>query len=496
MKILELFAGAGGAATGLHRAGFTPSLLVEWDHDACATLRAAGHQPVYEGDVRNLDAIAGHLEGELDALWSSFPCQAFSSAGKREGAMDDRNGWPWTVAAIDRFRPRWFMGENVTGLTTHAGTDWCLAKGPPSTTPLVLTEHWVGLERADRTLILPPVEVRAQMEVVATQREACAVLACPGCYLRRVIIPQLEERFDVVEWRVLDAAAYGVPQHRRRIFIVAGPRAIRWPEPTHGPPTAQASLFGPGLKPYVTVRDALDLEGTLEASRCTDNNPHQERPSDASVEASPTIGIKGNLYINPKLGVAQGRSEPGDPKHPVVPIDQPMQTMGTRANTYLVGEVRVLGGGTNPRAPGREQDRTLHDITDRPSTTIAAQPGGGAGNAGPFVETRAATEPSRLDKPAPTVTTTEAKGTRGDNMNRQLANGTITGGPDRASDALWLATGRRRLTVEECAALCDFPPGYPFQGTKTSQYKQVGNCVVPTHAEVFGRAVLEADKKS
>jgi len=66
------------------------------------------------------------------------------------------------------------------------------------------------------------------------------------------------------------------------------------------------------------------------------------------------------------------------------------------------------------------------------------------------------------------------------------------GGPDRASDALWLATGRRRLTVEECVALMAWPNGYPLQGTQTSQYRQIGNGCCPPVVEALARAVLEA----
>ena len=99
MKCIELFAGAGGAALGLEAAGIEHAALCEWDPHACATLRAAGLGPVVEGDVRDLDAIAAVAGESCDLLWSSFPCQAFSTAGKRLGAEDPRNDWPWTVDA-------------------------------------------------------------------------------------------------------------------------------------------------------------------------------------------------------------------------------------------------------------------------------------------------------------------------------------------------------------------------------------------------------------
>ena len=198
MRCLELFAGAGGAALGLEAAGIEHAALVEWDRDACATLRTAGLGPVVEGDVRDLDAIEAVAGQPIDILWSSFPCQAWSMAGKREGANDERNGWPWSMDAVDRFRPRWFLGENVTGLLCHRGG--CTYRG-------------------------------GQEGLFA----AADPMACPGCYFERVIMPDLRSRFPCAGYWELDAADMGVPQHRRRIFLWAGPVEPKRPRETHGP---------------------------------------------------------------------------------------------------------------------------------------------------------------------------------------------------------------------------------------------------------------------
>ena len=98
----------------------------------------------------------------------------------------------------------------------------------------------------------------------------------------------------------------------------------------------------------------------------------------------------------------------------------------------------------------------------------------------------AGTEPWRLDTVAPTVMTTEVKGTRASASNDWLFNG----GPDRLSDALFLATGRRRATVRECAIIQGFPLDYEFFGTVEEQYTQVGNAVPPALAEAVARAGL------
>ena len=59
----------------------------------------------------------------------------------------------------------------------------------------------------------------------------------------------------------------------------------------------------------------------------------------------------------------------------------------------------------------------------------------------------------------------------------------------------WVEPGHRRLTVNECAILQDFPLGHQFHGSKRSQYMQVGNAVPPKVAEVIGKAIVEANER-
>ena len=357
LSCVELFAGAGGAALGLERAGFRHLALVEWDRHACATMRAGGLGPVVEGDVRDLAAIDAATGGERpDLLWSSFPCQAWSTAGSRKGASDDRNGWPWTVAAIDHLRPAWFLGENVRGLTLHRGG--CGFRGGQG-----------GLFGD------------------------APAMECAGCYFEGVILSDLRSRFACVGWWLLDAADLGVPQHRRRVILWAGPGPLVEPAPTHGPRVGGA---------WVSMGEALGLTGGDVASGICHTDPGTHgSPRDVSRPA-PTLPVASGLYTS--------------------------------------------------AAPA------------------------------PFVA-----DASHLARPSPTVSAVgehKGSGAGGHPEKRQ-----------RASGALYLGTGRRRLTVAECATLQALPSEWPWQGPVSEQYRQVGNAVAPPMAEAVGLRVVEALNK-
>jgi len=117
-KSVELFAGAGGLAIGLERAGFSPIALNEIDKNACSTLRK--NRPnwnVIEGDIADVDFT---VYKDVDFLSGGFPCQAFSYAGKKLGFEDTRGTLFFELArAIKEMKPKVFLGENVRGLLTH-----------------------------------------------------------------------------------------------------------------------------------------------------------------------------------------------------------------------------------------------------------------------------------------------------------------------------------------------------------------------------------------
>ncbi len=116
---VELFAGGGGLALGMEKAGFHHLLLNEMDHAACQTLQKNRPQwKVIEGDIHEIDFTP--LRDKVDFLSGGFPCQAFSYAGKRLGFEETRGTLFFEMArAIKEIQPKVFLGENVRGLLEH-----------------------------------------------------------------------------------------------------------------------------------------------------------------------------------------------------------------------------------------------------------------------------------------------------------------------------------------------------------------------------------------
>lgn len=212
MKLLDLCCGAGGWSLGARLAGWEVE-GVDLNMDAVATYQA-NVGPSVCADIRHLRGmprrglcVGGGAESAIDVIDADIrlviggvPCQPYSIAGKREGeAHEDGALWlEWLRIAVE-LQVEAIALENVRGFAT-----------------------WQN-----------------------------------GRFVRHVI-QTVEAKGFHTAWQVLDAADYGVPQHRDRIFLVGfrsveARAAFRWPAPTHGPP---GHLW---LPRYRTVRDALGI---------------------------------------------------------------------------------------------------------------------------------------------------------------------------------------------------------------------------------------------
>ncbi len=118
-SVLELFAGAGGLALGLEKAGLKCAALNEIDKWACETLRT--NRPdwnVLEGDIKSFNYET--YKDKIDVVTGGFPCQAFSYAGKKLGLKDARGTLFYEFAkVVQTVRPKICIGENVRGLLSH-----------------------------------------------------------------------------------------------------------------------------------------------------------------------------------------------------------------------------------------------------------------------------------------------------------------------------------------------------------------------------------------
>lgn len=164
---------------GIQQAGFKTEAAVEMMPSACETLRA-NHESlcVVESKVQDFLWEKHPLIG-VDLLSGGVPCQPFSNSGLHKGAADPRDGFPHFLKVIDALQPASFIIENVKGLLSSA--------------------HQVYFES---------------------------------------VLQDLKQAGYQVTYRLLNAADYGVPQIRQRVFIVglknkAAADKFQWPEPTH-----------------------------------------------------------------------------------------------------------------------------------------------------------------------------------------------------------------------------------------------------------------------
>ncbi|MDE8754183.1 DNA cytosine methyltransferase [Pectobacterium polaris] len=119
---VEICAGAGGQALGLHNAGFSHRVLIEIEPTACETLRynnashSLGWGKIIEGCVQHFAENEAHKYMGIDLVAGGVPCPPFSKAGKQLGKDDERDLFPAALKIVDTIRPKAVMIENVSGL--------------------------------------------------------------------------------------------------------------------------------------------------------------------------------------------------------------------------------------------------------------------------------------------------------------------------------------------------------------------------------------------
>ncbi len=218
LKVISLFSGAGGLDYGLEAAGFIFGAGIEMDSDCAATLCESRSKwpvvcrSVYDVPTQELLDLSVSRRGEIDLVAGGPPCQPFSKAGywARGDALRLRDPRSDTLGAFLRvvreMTPRVVLLENVEGLQ-YAGKDEGLQ---------LLLRELDSINRAEGTSYFPQVDV-------------------------------------------LNAADFGVPQVRERVFIVAhrDGKRFNFPKPTHFPSQAERSLLQSHCEPYRTAWDAL-----------------------------------------------------------------------------------------------------------------------------------------------------------------------------------------------------------------------------------------------
>lgn len=324
---VELFTGAGGLAMGTALAGFSHRAVFEWNGDACETLRSnvpampfIANWNIVEGDVRAVDFRS--FRGRVALVAAGAPCQPFSLGGKHKAYDDTRNMFPEVFRAAREMLPRAVIVENVKGLMRASFRpyfDYIIAALRDPELAARANETWQ--EHA----------LRLQTEYARTSSN-------------RV-------RYRV-HHQLLNAADFGLPQRRERVFIVAlrEDMGIEWPglSPTHSEDTL---LFDQWVSGDYWREHDLSKPRTPQRLRTrVDRLWAQGRPM--FTERWRTVRDALRDLPEPKEGVVHptilnhvgNRGAKSYPGHTGSPLDEP-------AKTLKAGDHGVPGGENMLRYP-------------------------------------------------------------------------------------------------------------------------------------------------
>ena len=273
MASVSFFSGGGGLDLGLSLAGFNIKYASDEEKAYCKTIEAnfpncfVDIQDIRKTTAESIHEIIGKAPIEL--LAGGSPCQAFSILGKRESFNDSRGQLVFEfIRLVEELRPRAFVFENVPGiLTLNKGRDWAL------------------------------------------------------------LLSYFEATGYSLHEKVLNAADFGVPQIRKRLFVVGFREAVKFefPTPTHRNPARSPSLLEYGLPEWIPAKFAL--EG-VEGLSNHDIRPHGDRvqnryklvppgsrdPVDHTTRIHPDKP-SGTVLVGSKAGGGRPHIHPNLPRH-------------------------------------------------------------------------------------------------------------------------------------------------------------------------------------
>lgn len=443
-EAIDLFAGGGGWSLACRELGIA-DLGIELDKDACATRKAAGLATV-QGDVAVLDP---RDFGPVEGLIASPPCQAWSTAGKRDGEVDKPN--------VYRLAEAWAAGDDVA----VSDFPWVDDRSPLVCEPVrwakALQPTWMAFEQ------VPPV-----------------------LELWRHFADYFRQWGYSVWAGVISAERFGVPQTRKRAILLAHrDRPVAPPAPTHQeyrpgePARHEVTLLGEVL-PWVSMAEALGWDESWATGHQTvrgagSTERHGDRPLRQATEPSHMLTSKVRSWT----------------------VERPAPTIVTTRRSedgLLVGRQLPEGEGRNvgghdwkdgdPKLRAGNQENAAVRSADEPAPTVAY---GNNAAAHEWVydrrqddgKTPTPLRPRQADEPAPTVSANTASRDRWrrDEQGQQPQNAV-------------------RVSLEEASILQSFPPDFPWQGSRSACFLQCGNAIPPGLAEAVLGSVVEPVSKA
>ncbi len=187
MKTLEIFSGAGGLAKGLELSGFEHVAFVEFNRHACNSLSENfNSERIFFGDIKDFDL--NNLE-QIDIVAGGPPCQPFSLGGKHMANQDNRDMFPYAIRAIERLAPKAFIFENVKGLLRQTFSEYF--------NYIILRLSYPDFKTSDN------IDWKKHLTELRSINK----------------FPYMGKKYNV-QFKLINAADYGIPQTRERVVIV------------------------------------------------------------------------------------------------------------------------------------------------------------------------------------------------------------------------------------------------------------------------------------